>query len=119
YTLSNTRLMLLSEIGKPYDPESRTGVIGKNTAGLSSAGGSATGFFEEKKFNLFMGSGALGGTFSDLDSDNLDNSDLDFIGGGICEIRQRGSGAIGFNPVPQGTPRWGKEFKEKSIYYAN
>lgn len=66
-----------------------------------------------------MGSGALGGTFSDLDSDNLDNSDLDFIGGAICEIRQRGSGPIDSNPVPEGTPRWGKEFKEKSLHYTN
>lgn len=119
YTISNTHLMLLSEIGKPYDPVTGTGVIGKNTAGLTSPGGSAVGFFEDQKFNLFMGSGSLGGTFSDLDSDNIDNSDLDFIGGGICEIRQRGSGPIGSNPVPQGTPRWGKEFKEKSLHYAN
>lgn len=119
YTITNTRLMLLSEIGKPYDPTTGTGVIGKNTAGLQSPGGSATGFFEDKKFNLFAGSGALGGTFSDLDSDNIDNSDLDFIGGGICEIRQRGTGPIGFNPVPEGTPRWGKEFKETSLHYAN
>ncbi|MEI3607720.1 GMC family oxidoreductase [Pseudogracilibacillus sp. SE30717A] len=119
YPITNTRMMLLSKIGKPYDPKTGEGVIGKNSAGLTSPGGSATGFFEDKKFNLFMGSGALGGTFSDLDSDNIDNSDLDFIGGGICEIRQRGSGPIGSNPVPQGTPSWGKEYKEKSLYYNN
>ncbi|WP_368653641.1 GMC family oxidoreductase [Ornithinibacillus sp. 4-3] len=119
YTISNTHLMLLSEIGKPYNPETGEGVIGKNSAGLQSPGGSATGFFENIKFNLFMGAGALGGTFSDLDSDNLDHTDLDFIGGGICEIRQRGSGPIGFNPVPRGTPQWGKEYKEKSLHYAN
>lgn len=119
YTISNTHLMLLSKIGKPYDPATGEGVIGKNSAGLTSPGGSAVGFFEDKKFNTFMGSGSLGGTFSDLDSDNIDNSDLDFIGGGICEIRQRGAGPIGFNPVPQGTARWGKEFKEKSLHYAN
>ena len=119
YPISNTRIMLLSEIGQPYDPLTRKGVIGKNSAGLTSPGGSARGFFEKKKFNLFMGSGAIGGTFSDLDSDNIDNSNLDFIGGGICEIRQRGSGPIGFNPVPSGTPSWGKEFKQKSLHYAN
>lgn len=119
YTISNTHLMLLSEIGKPYDPKTGEGVIGKNSAGLASPGGGATGFFEDKKFNLFMGAGSLGGTFSDLDSDNIDNSDVDFIGGGICEIRQRGSGPIGDNPVPKDTPRWGKEYKEKSLHYVN
>ena len=30
YILSNVHLMLLSGIGKPYDPESQTGIIGKN-----------------------------------------------------------------------------------------
>lgn len=80
---------------------------------------SATGFFEDKKFNLAMGAGALGGTFSDLDSDNLDTSDLDFIGEGIVEIRLRGEDPIGYNTVLQATPTWGKEFKEKSIHYAN
>jgi len=119
YTLSNTKLMLLSEIGEPYDPETKKGVIGKSPAGFNGIGGSATGFFEDKKFNLAMGAGALGGTFSDLDSDNLDTSDLDFIGGGIVEIRLRGQDPIGYNTVPQDTPRWGKEFKEKSIHYAN
>ncbi len=121
YTLSNTKLMLLSEIGKPYDPKTRTGVIGKNAAGfeLSTPGGSARGFFEDKKFNLAMGAGALGGTFSDLDSDNLDTTDLDFIGGGIVELRLRGEDPIGYNNVPSDVPSWGKEFKEKSLHYSN
>src|SRR5699024_8749928 len=39
YTLSNTKLMLLSEIGEPYDPETKTGVIGKNAGGFSSPHG--------------------------------------------------------------------------------
>lgn len=119
YSLSNTKLMLLSEIGETYDPKTKKGVIGKSPAGFTFTGGGATGFFEDKKFNLAMGAGALGGTFSDLDSDNLDTSDLDFIGGGIVELRLRGEDPIGYNEVPQGTPRWGKEFKEKSIHYAN
>ena len=119
YPITNTRMLLLSEIGTPYDHETGEGVIGKNSAGLTSPGVGARGFFEDKKFNLFAGSGALGGTFSDIDSDNIDNSDTDFIGGAICEIRQRGSGPIGENPVPAGTPSWGKEFKEKSLHYAN
>lgn len=120
YTLSNVKLMLLSKIGEPYDPETKKGVIGKNAGGFTgSSSGVATGFFEDKKFNLAMGAGALGGTFSDLDSDNLDTSDLNFIGGGIVELRLRGEDPIGYNTVPEGTPAWGKEFKEKSIHYAN
>lgn len=120
YTLSNNKLMLLSEIGTPYDPKTKTGVIGKNAGGFTgSSSGVATGFFEDKKFNLAMGAGALGGTFSDFDSDNLDTTDLNFIGGGIVEFRLHGEDAIGYNAVPKGTPRWGKEFKEKSLHYTN
>lgn len=119
YTLSNTKLMLLSEIGEPYDPETKKGVIGKNAGGFSSPSSTATGYFEDKKFNLAMGAGALGGTFSDLDSDNLDTTDHDFIGGGMVEMRLRGEGPVIYTHVPKDTPRWGKEFKEKSLHYAN
>src|SRR5690625_5851023 len=111
--------MLLAEIAEPYDPKTQKGVIGKSAAGFSFIGGNATGFFEEKKFNLAMGAGALGGTFSDLDSDNLDTSDLDFIGGGIVELGLRGEDAIGYNTVQDDTTSWGEECKEKSMHYEN
>src|SRR5699024_5551003 len=39
--------------------------------------------------------------------------------GGAIEIRQYGDGAITSNKVPDGTPRWGKEFKKNSIFYAH
>ena len=120
FTFSNNRLLMLSEIGKPYNPETKEGVIGRNFHGqfnVTFLG--AKGFFEEKKFNLAMGAGALGATFSDLDGEHIDNSDLDFIHGGGVEIRQYGDGPINNNNVPKGTPTWGKEFKEKSLHYAN
>ncbi len=119
YPLSNTKLMLVSEISEPYNPETKNGVIGRNSGGFYSPDNTATGFFEDKKFNLAMGAGALGGTFSDLDSDNLDTTDLDFIGGGMVEHRLRGEGPVVYNHVPKDTPMWGKEFKEKSLHYAN
>jgi gluconate 2-dehydrogenase alpha chain len=120
FTFTNNRLLLMSEIGKPYDPKKREGVIGRNFNGqfnITFLG--ATGFFDNKKFNLHMGGGALGATFSDLAGDHLDNTDLDFIHGGGIELRQYGDGPINNNPVPKGTPGWGKEFKEKSLFYAN
>src|SRR5699024_10574159 len=76
YPLSNTKLMLLSKIGKPYDPETKTGVIGKNAGGFSSPHGTANGFFDNKKFNLSMGMGALWGDVSDIDRDVLVNKAL-------------------------------------------
>lgn len=120
FTFTNNRLLMLSEIGTQYDPKTRKGTIGRNFNGqfnITFLG--ARGFFDEKKFNLYMGAGALGGTLSDFAGDNFDHTDLDFIGGGGIELRQYGDGAIASNHVPSDTPRWGSEFKKKSIHYAN
>lgn len=120
FTFTNNRILMLSDIGEKYDPKTKTGVIGRNFHGqFNSTFLGARGFFDKKKFNLHMGGGALGATFSDLAGDNLDTSDLDFLHGGGVEIRQYGDGPINNNPVPKGTPTWGEEFKEKSLFYAN
>lgn len=120
FTFTNNRLLLLSKIGEPYDPNTKKGVIGRNFNGqfnITFLG--AQGFFEKEKFNLYMGAGGLGATMSDFAADNFDHTDLDFIHGGAIELRQYGNGAIASNHVPKGTPAWGKEFKKNSIYYAN
>lgn len=121
YTFNNVRLLLLSEIGTPYNPETGEGVIGKNFCDHHTADGAsaARGFFDDKKFNLHMGAGGLGAIFTDLAGDNFDHSDVDFIHGGVGRITQGGGGPISNNTVPKGTPSWGREFKEKSIFYAN
>lgn len=120
FSITNNRLLMLSKIGKPYDPKTRKGVIGRNFNGqfnITFLG--ARGYFDERKFNLYMGAGALGGALSDFSGDNFDHTNLDFINGGGIELRQYGDAAIATNHVPKGTPQWGKEFKDKSIFYAN
>lgn len=120
FSFTNNRLLMLSKIGTQYDPTTRKGTIGRNFNGqfnITFLG--ARGYFEKKKFNLYMGAGALGGTMSDFAGDNFDHSDLDFINGGGIEMRQYGDGAISTNHVPRGTPKWGPEFKKNSIHYAN
>ncbi|SFB01942.1 gluconate 2-dehydrogenase alpha chain [Lentibacillus halodurans] len=117
YVFNNVRLLLLSELGMPYDPESNTGVIGKNYCYQIMAG--ATGFFEKEKFNTYMGAGALGASIDDFNGDNFDHSDLDFIHGGVISISQTGRRPIASNPVPKDTPAWGSKFKEKSLHYFN
>lgn len=37
----------------------------------------------------------------------------------LLKLNQGGSGEITNNPVPNGTPLWGKEFKDKSLHYAH
>ncbi len=115
YTMNNTRLLLHSEIGTPYDPESEEGVIGRNYCYQVAL--AATGFFEDEQFNLFAGAGALGAAFDDYNGDNFDHEDLDFIHGGMILFMQSGIRPIGTNPVPPGTKGWGREFKQQSTKY--
>ncbi|OCA82017.1 GMC family oxidoreductase [Pseudobacillus wudalianchiensis] len=117
YVMNNAKLLLTSKIGKPYDPNSGTGVIGKNYCYQILPG--SVGFFEKEQFNTFMGAGALGATVDDFNGDNFDHSDVDFIHGGSVSITQTGLRPIQNNPVPPDTPTWGKEFKAKSIHYYN
>ncbi|AXF57628.1 GMC family oxidoreductase [Salicibibacter kimchii] len=114
YVMNNNRLLLQSEIGTPYDPDTQTGVIGKNYCYQIMA--SVQGFFEEQ-FNLYAGAGALSGQLEDYNADNFDHSELDFIHGGTISLSQTGIRPINTNPVPPGTKQWGSEFKEANAHY--
>jgi len=118
YVFSNVRLLLLSEIGRPYNPTTGTGVIGKNYA-YQIRKGRATGFFDEQKFNNFAGAGGLGMIVDDYNGDNFDHTDLDFIHGGMIILGQTGQRPIANNQIPSGTPTWGAEFKDTSLKYTN
>lgn len=118
YVFNNVRLLLTSKIGKPYDPKTGKGVIGKNYA-YQVNGGATTGFFDEKEFNTYAGAGSLGVEFDDFNGDNFDHSDLDFIHGAGIRISQTGNRPIASNQIPHDVPSWGKEFKQASIKYAN
>src|SRR5699024_3182195 len=120
FAFTNNRLLMLSDIGGQYDPETREGIIGRNFNGqYNNIHLGARGFFDDKKFNLYMGAGALGGVINDFAADNVDHSDLYIIVAGAIELRQYWDADIASNNVPTATPQWGKEFKKNSIYYAN
>lgn len=117
YTFTNTKLLLNSKVGKPYDPITQTGAVGKNYADhfLSMA----FGFFDNEQFNDYAGAGALGVSLDDYHGDYFDHTDLDFIHGGCISLTQVGTRPIGSNLVPLGTPGWGKDFKKQSLHYFN
>ncbi len=117
FTLGNVHLLLLSGVGRPYDPNTGTGTIGRNYAyRIDSA---ATLFFEGQRFNPFMGAGGLGMCIDDFNSDNFDHAKLGFVGGGCIACRNIGDGPIQFHPVPDGTPRWGVSWKKAAAKYYN
>ena len=110
YILNNVRLMLLSGIGTPYDPQTGQGVVGKNYAYQITS--SVNLFFDDKILNPFIGAGAHGMLVDEWNGDNFDHTGLGFIGGGFVGVVQTGARPIETHPVPDGTPAWGGAFKK-------
>src|SRR5690242_9671906 len=117
WTFNNTRLLLFSGIGEPYDPATGRGTVGSNLTHQVSFG-AATAFFDQP-LNRFMGSGSAGILFSDFDRDDLDRSSLNFIRGGYFSARGYGFQPIGaFGVLPNSIKAtWGSEWKKASVSY--
>ena len=118
YALNNVRMLLLSRIGKPYDPKTGQGTVGKNYAYQTTS--SANVFYgEDVHINPFMRSGANGVVIADFVSDNFDHAKLGFAGGGyIGEVMSHGR-PIEFQPAPPGTPKWGSGWKRAMVKHYN
>ena len=118
YALGNVHLMLLSGIGKPYNPATGDGVVGRNYA--YQIGSGATVFFDEKTWiNPFMGAGALAVNIDDFNTASFDHAREGFIGGGGISTPSSGGRPIGFHPVPSGTAAWGAEWKRAVVRHYN
>jgi gluconate 2-dehydrogenase alpha chain len=110
YSLFNVRLLLLSGIGKPYDPVKDEGVVGRNYAYQTGSG--ATAFFEDVKFNPFAAAGSLGVALDDYNSDNFDHGLHGFVGGASITCAHTNGRPIRYHPTPPGTPTWGSAWKK-------
>ncbi|HEU0114075.1 MAG TPA: GMC family oxidoreductase [Thermomicrobiales bacterium] len=119
FTLENIRLMLLSQIGEPYDPQAGKGVVGRNyTYQLGGAGG--TVWYDDRIVNRFMGSGANGYCIDEFNSDDFDHSGLGFFGGGNIACNNTGARPIqSSGPLPPGTASWGSNWKKAVKQYYN
>jgi gluconate 2-dehydrogenase alpha chain len=112
YGLSNVHLMLLSGIGKPYDPESMTGVTGKNYAYQGHARQNL--FFEGKSFNPLFGSGGWSTAIDDFHTNwQFDRSVRGYIGGFYGSTSAYHGRPITYRPLPPGTPQWGTAWKRE------
>ncbi len=117
WTFNNTRLLLLSGIGEPYDPASGRGTVGRNLTHQVSVP-SATVFFSQP-LNRFMGSGSAGMLMSDFDGDVFDHHALPFLRGGFFSARGFGFQPIGsFGVLPRSVKAtWGSEWKKAAVSY--
>jgi len=115
WILNNTRLLLLSGIGEPYDAATGRGTLGRNLTHQVHFG-AATAFFD-KPMNRFMGAGAAGTMTADFDGDNFDHSGVKFLRGGVFQALNTGAHPIGeFGAVPGPVKAWwGGEWKKAAI----
>ncbi len=111
YTIFNVQLLLLSGIGKAYDPNGDTGVVGRNFTHQTIS--DVVGFFDRTRFNFnpFIASGAIGMCIDEFNGDNFDHGPHGFVGGGYMGQVQTNGRPIETAPVPPGTPRWGAAWK--------
>jgi len=104
----NAHLLLVSGIGKPYDPISGDGVTGRNYAYQIT---SSVDVFLDEILNPFMGAGALGQAIDEFNGDNFDHGPHGFIGGGYIALWSTGGRPILQHYLPEGTPSWGAGWK--------
>jgi gluconate 2-dehydrogenase alpha chain len=118
FALNNVRMFLLSGIGKPYDPATGKGVVGRSYA-YQTMSNVASFFDEDVHINPFMASGASGTLINDFAGDNFDHAKLGFIGGAFIGAVNTNGRPIQYHPVPPGTPAWGKGWKQAVAKHYN
>jgi gluconate 2-dehydrogenase alpha chain len=110
----NVRLLLLSGIGKPYDPATGEGVVGKNFA-YQMNGSIRVLLPKGTQLNPFAGSGAGLVAFDDLNADQFDHAPLGFVGGAVVRHGFTGGRPIKQADTAPGAPSWGTGWKAGMI----
>ena len=118
YVFNNVLLMLTAGIGEPYDHKTGKGAVGKNYC-YQVSGNGITVFFADKEINPFMAAGAHGVLIDDFNGDNFDHGGLGFFGGAWIQGGTTNGRPIFTRPVPPGTPRWGREWKQATAKWYN
>ncbi|MEG2046193.1 MAG: GMC family oxidoreductase [Comamonas sp.] len=114
FQFNNVRMLLLSDIGKPYDPVSNTGVVGRNFAFQNMA--TIKVFFDKSTHttNPFMGAGGNGIAIDDFNAGNFDHGAAGFVGGSPFWLNQGGTKPIAASVTPPGVASWGSEWKKST-----
>jgi gluconate 2-dehydrogenase alpha chain len=120
FTPNNTRLLLLSGIGAPYDPTTGKGTLGRNfTHTVAGAGGGS--IFFDKPLNGFMNAGGQSIRFSDFAGFNGIDPDSGVLRGGIANGGGGGGGhpiaSFGRMPAGEAPRNWGSDWKKAALKY--
>ena len=111
FQLHNVRLLLLSQIGKPYNPVTGEGVVGRNYA-YQMNGGVKLFFDNETRFNPFAASGTTGMFIDNFNAENFDHAALGFVGGATISATITGGRPIQQLSIPAHAPAWGSGWKQ-------
>jgi gluconate 2-dehydrogenase alpha chain len=117
FTLNNSRLLYLSKIGTPYDPESGKGSLGRNLTHQIEGG---FRIYFDKPLNAFMGAGSLGRRFSDFDGSRGHTGEDGLLRYGMLALNSSGELPIAsFGALPAGAAKsnWGSEWKAAALKY--
>lgn len=110
FQMHNVHLMLMSGIGKPYDPVADQGVVGRNFAYQNMA--TIKAFFgKDVHTNPFIGAGGAGVAVDDFNADNFDHGPHGFVGGSPFWVNQAGTKPVSGLPTAPDTPSWGSKWK--------
>jgi gluconate 2-dehydrogenase alpha chain len=115
FTMSNTRLLLTSRIGRPYDPATKSGVVGKNFC--YQLNGGVQLFFKDKWMNPYFATGSTQICIDEFNGDNFDHTGLGFVGGSSINNSHFGGRPISSRRLPPGTPRWGTGWKKANAQW--
>jgi gluconate 2-dehydrogenase alpha chain len=118
FTMTNTRMLLLSGIGEAYDPARGRGVVGKNFCYQTTSGVSV--FFRDRWINPFLGAGSALTAIDEYNNDNFDHTGLSFLGGANISASITNGRPIRTRSTPAGTPQWGTAWKKSTAeWYAH
>ncbi|MHC5224631.1 GMC family oxidoreductase [Ignatzschineria sp. LJL83] len=111
FQVHNVKLLLVSQIGKPYNPYTGEGVVGKNFAYQYYT--NATVYLKEgAQNNPFIGAGAAGVVIDDCNGLHFDHREGNFIGGAYITAANAGGRPIAQVGTAPNTPKWGKGWKQ-------
>jgi len=104
WALGNTRLLLMSDVGRPYDPETEQGTVGRNHA--NHVGAVSTAWFDRSRHDS---SAWRTGAWSMSDLAALPEAGRpDYVGGAHLVAGSVGPSDLSTDPrIPVGSPRWG------------
>jgi len=111
YALNNVHLLMLSEIGEQWDPNTGKGTLGRSYAYQRNVGVHVV-MPEGTKLNPFIGTGAGGTSMDNFNEVTFNHEGLGFLGGASIRVNVEGGRPIQQTPTAAGSPKWGSGWKK-------